>query len=73
MCVVVIAFYPWKARKILVLLRVEAMTFGFLVRGMFFHRPMGATSLTDLLSKLVYSETKGEGTSDIKNNDLTCY
>ena len=46
-CVVVLAFDPWKRRKIPVLLRVEAMTFWFLVRGMFFHRPMGATSLTD--------------------------
>ena len=33
------------------LLRVEATTFWFLVRLKFFHRPMGATSLTDLLSK----------------------
>ena len=31
----------------------------FLVRGKFFHRPMGAKR-TDLLSKLVCSETKGE-------------
>ena len=33
------------------LLRVEATTLWFLVRLKFFHRPMGATSLTDLLSK----------------------
>ena len=44
----------------------------FLVRGKFFHRPMGAT-LTDLLSKLVCSETKGEGKSEIKTNDLNCH
>ena len=52
---------------------VEAMTFWFLVRLKFFHRPMGAMSLTDLLSKLVYSETKREGKSQIKNNDVNCH
>ena len=66
-----LAFYPWK--KIIVLLRVEAATFMFLVRLKFFHSPMGATSLTDLLSKPVCSETKREGKSDIKNNDLNCH
>ena len=45
----------------------------FTVRFKFFHRPMGTTSLTDLLSKLVCSETKREGKSDIKNNDLSCH
>ena len=59
------------------LFRVEAMTFWFLVRFTvlfkLFHRPRGTTSFTDLLSKLVCSETKREGKSDIKNNDLNCH
>ena len=40
------------------LLRVKAMPFWFLVRGKFFHRPVG-----------VCSETKGESESEIKSND----
>ena len=60
-----------------VLFRVEALTFWslvrFTVRFKFFHRPMGATSLTDLLSKLVCLETKREGKSDIMKNDLNCH
>ena len=40
---------------------------------MFLNRPKGATSLTDLLLKFVRSETKREGESDIKNNDLKCH
>ena len=58
---VVLVFYPWKPRKILVALKVKAMPFWFLVGGKFFHRPMGAASFTDLRSKLVCSETKGGG------------
>ena len=65
-------FHPWKPRKILVLLRVKAMPFLFLVCGKFLHRLMGAT-LTDLLSKLVCSETKGERESEIKRDDLNCH
>ena len=70
-CVVVLVFYPWKPRKILVLLRVKAKPSLFLIRGKFLHRPLGAT-LTDLLSKLVCSETKGEEESEMKRNDLNC-
>ena len=57
--VVVLVFYPWKSRKILVVLRVEDMCLVSFHRK-FFHRPMGSTYLTCLLSKLVCSETKGE-------------
>ena len=58
---------------VVLLLRVEATVFWFLVRLKFFHTPMVATSLTDLLSKLVYSETKREGKLDIKNNYLNSH
>ena len=69
-CVVVVLFFfvhgnpekswcYWESRQAL-----------FLVRGMFL-RPMG-TALTDLLSKLVCSETKGERESEIKRKDLNC-
>ena len=67
------SFYPWKPRKILVLVIVRAMPLLFLDRGKVFHRAMCATSLTNLLSKLVCPETKGEGESEIKRNDLSCH
>ena len=72
-CMCCFSFYPWKTRKILVLLIVRAMPLLFLLRGKLFHRAMCAISLTNLLSKLVCPETKGEGKSEIKRNNLSCH
>lgn len=43
-----------------------------LARGKSFQRPLGVT-LTDLLSKLVCSETKEKVEAEIKRNDLNCH
>ena len=40
---VVIVFYPWRPRKIIALLRVEAMALASCSHVKFFQRPMGAT------------------------------
>ena len=74
-CMRCFSFYPWKPRKILVLVIVRAMPLNslFLVRRKVFTRSMCPTSLIKLLSKLVWPETKGEVDSEIKRNDLSCH